>query len=62
MAEKINIRGTMNSLEVGKCFTLSRQEYRRSTVAITASALFYDFGKKFSVSMNDTDIIVTRTK
>ena len=62
MAEKINIRGAMNALEVGGSFTLPRQEYRRSSVAVTASTLSYDFGKKFSVSINDTEIIVTRTK
>ncbi|MDR2004944.1 MAG: hypothetical protein LBQ74_18125 [Prevotella sp.] len=59
--ERINIRGTINSLEVGdKPVKLSKTEYKLSTIRATAGAITGDTGKKFSVSVIDGKIVITR--
>jgi len=62
-AERVNISGSMKSLEVGESFSLDRREYKLSTAKTTAAILKYDTGKEFAVSIADgKNIMVRRTK
>lgn len=59
---KINIRGSINCLEIGENVTLPRTLCRVSSVRTIAGALTADTGKVFTVSATDRlNIIVTRT-
>lgn len=58
--ERINVRGNINSLKVGKSFKLPKNERKPSYVRNAASTVASDTGKKFSVSVKDDTIVVTR--
>lgn len=59
--EKINVRGAIAALEVGaEPLELPRGEYIPSSVRNTASSITGDTGRKFTVSVTDELITVTR--
>lgn len=58
--EKINVRGAINSLEVGNTLPLQRGTYIPSSVRNTAAALKIDTGKRFSVLVDNNTITVKR--
>jgi hypothetical protein len=58
---KINVRGSINSLELGsEPLILSRRLYKPSMVRTTAGGITEDTGKRFSVTSRGDEIIVTR--
>lgn len=57
--KKINVRGTINSLGIGDDpITLSKKEYKISSIRSIAGSLTADTGKKFSVTIADDEVIV----
>jgi len=62
-AKKINVRGTINSLEVDdQPVRLLKKEYKISSIRSIAGSLTIETGKKFSVTIVDDEVIViTRT-
>ena len=60
--ERINVAGTMKTLEIGGGVTLNKSEYKASMVRTTASTLKQDTGIEFSVSVSGDKITITRTK
>lgn len=59
--EKINIRGSMNLLEVeGLPLELAKCDYKLSVIRSTAFNISNDTGKKFSVTTSKKMIIVKR--
>ncbi len=58
--DRINVRGEIGSLEVGKSFIVPRGERKVSYVRNAASTVAGDTGKKFSVSAKTDVITVTR--
>lgn len=59
--EKINIRGSINALEVNSDpLELLRTEYLLSSVRAIAGAVTGDTGKTFNVAKTDSHIVVTR--
>lgn len=60
---KVNVRGTLNALEINEQITFPRKVYLVSSIRTIASLLSGDFGKKFNVSAkDDNNIVVTRLK
>jgi hypothetical protein len=58
-AKKINVRGTINSLEIGDLpIRLLKKEYKISSIRSIAGSLTTETGKKFSVSIVDDEVIV----
>lgn len=58
-AKKINVRGTINSLEIGDLpVRLLKKEYKISSIRSIAGSLTTETGKKFSVSIVDDEVIV----
>lgn len=65
--EKINVRGAINALEVGgeplelpNAVSVGGDGYKPSSVRNTASSITSDTGRKFTVSVTDEVITVTR--
>ncbi|WP_289291400.1 hypothetical protein [Bacteroides sp. 41_26] len=58
--ERINVRGSIDSLEINEVFTIPKKERRASNVRNTAYTVACDTGKKFSVSAKTDTIVVTR--
>lgn len=60
--QKLNVRGTLNSLAPGEEIIFPRALYQVSSIRSVASILTADYGKKFSVSAKGAnDIMVMRT-
>lgn len=60
---RINVRGSISALATGDFLEIPRQpEYKPSYVRNAASLVAIDTGRKFSVSVKDDVIIVTRIK
>lgn len=59
--KQINVRGGINSLEVGEAFIVSRKDRTPHNVRTTAYMLADDTGKSFSVITTENEITVTRT-
>ena len=60
---KINVRGSINALEIGNSIEIPRRpEYKPSYIRNAASLVTMDTGKKFSVSVKENVIVVTRFK
>lgn len=57
---KINVRGAINALNVDGELKLSPKKYVPSSVRSIAASLKTDTGKRFSVSVADDEIVVTR--
>lgn len=63
--EKINVRGTIRSLEVGDCVTIQdylKEEVVPSYVRSVTTQIKTDTGRDFTVSAVNGDITVTRLK
>lgn len=60
--EKINVRGAIKALEVGKSLELPKAEYIPSSVRSNVAIVSGDTGKKFRVSVVGNTIIVKRIK
>lgn len=59
--EKINVRGAINSLEIGsEPLELQKIDYKLSSVRATAGSITGDTGKTFTVTTTKYSIIVTR--
>ena len=58
--ERINVRGSIDSLEINEVFAIPKKERKASNVRNTASVVAGDTGKKFSVSAKTDMIVVTR--
>lgn len=60
---RINVRGSIKALAIGDFIEIPRTpEYLPSNIRSAASVVAADTGKKFSVSMKEHVIIVTRLK
>ena len=62
LEEKINVSGTMKSLEIGESFSLEKEKYMLSSVKVKATEMRHNFGKVFTVRLNGDEIIVKRVK
>ena len=60
--EKINVMGKMKSLEVGESFTLKKEDYKLSSVRVTANTIKEDSGLEFTVLTSELEIKVERVK
>lgn len=60
---RINVRGSIKALAIGDFIKIPRTpEYKQSLIRSAASNVAMDTGKKFSVSVKEDVIIVTRLK
>lgn len=58
--EKINVRGSINSLKKNGKLELPKSDHKPSYVRNAASTVAADTGKSFSVSVGEKTITVTR--
>lgn len=59
--QKINVRGSINSLKNGDWVKIPRCGYKPSYVRTVSSILSADTGKRFSVNVTENEITVIRT-
>lgn len=57
----INVRGSINNLEIGQSLTLDLRKHKASYIRNQAAQLKLDYGKVFSTNKRGMNIIVTRT-
>lgn len=57
---KINVRGAINALRVRGKLELPTDKYIPSSVRVMASSVRTDTGKRFSVSVSEKTITITR--
>lgn len=60
METKVNVRGGITALEVNGVFCIPKKEGKPSYVRNAASTVASDTGRKFSVSVREDTIVVTR--
>lgn len=58
--EKFSVRGAINGLKVKGSLNLPLADHTPSSVRSTASSLKVDTGKRFSVSVKNDKIVITR--
>jgi hypothetical protein len=58
--QKINVRGTINTLNVNEILELPKKEYNPASIRATAGIVRENTGKGFSVSVQLEKITVTR--
>jgi hypothetical protein len=57
---RINIRRTMQSMQLDDVFEFPREEFKAASVRATASSLRENYGQAYSVSVKSEKIVVTR--
>jgi predicted Zn-dependent protease len=57
---RINIRGTMQSMQPADVFEFPREEFKASSIRATAASLKENYRQAYSVSVKNEKIVVTR--
>lgn len=58
--EKINVRGRVKEMDIDEKIELARKDYKPSSIRSNVNIIATDTGKKFSVSVIDSKIVITR--
>ncbi|MBF0649163.1 hypothetical protein IR083_10055 [Dysgonomonas sp. GY75] len=58
--ERINVRGSVQKLDVDEKIELPRKDYKPSSIRSNVNIIATDTGKKFTVSVIGSKIVITR--
>ena len=60
--ERINVMGRMRGMAVGEKFIISKEDYKLSSVRVTANTILNDCGIRFFISAKEREITVERVE